>query len=285
MRRDIFFFGAGAVLTALAVKYADKPWLWDGTIYLGVLLMAGSLADAGARWIFLHRKSRMIAMILMIVFGAGFLASVALFLWPRGQIKQKLSQTSEPLDNTVGIECAWSAPPSHYRDDKTLSLVDFQGVPNTEYAVDFTKQTAGPSRFRRSTGPFNSGPHYGDYWYRCDIKNYGSQAVRNIRMKFPVEYRQPIKEANGSIRSGDVIARGFALSADFDLAANETDYFYFASASPAFVNVYLPSVATLQTLDSETVRTVKLVLPIGESKRGFGLLPSNDPIGHLSKDE
>jgi hypothetical protein len=280
MRWDTFFFGAGAILTALAVKYADKPRLWDGAIYLGVLLMAGSLAYAGACWVFPHRESRMIATILMIVFGVWFLASVALFLWPRGH-----KQSSEPLDNTVGIECAWSAPPSRYRDDKTLFLVDFQGVPNTKYATDFTKQTAGPSRFRRSAEPFKSSPHYGDYWYRCDIKNYGSQAIRNIRMKFPVEYRKPVKEANGSIRSGDVIARGFALSADFDLAANETDYFYFASASPAFVDVHLPSVATLQTLDSETVRTVKLILPTGESKRGFGLLPSSDPIGHLPKEE
>jgi len=43
MRWDLFLFGAAAVLMALAVKYSDEPWLWDGTVYLGVALMTWSL--------------------------------------------------------------------------------------------------------------------------------------------------------------------------------------------------------------------------------------------------
>jgi hypothetical protein len=78
MRWDIFFFAGGAVLTALAVKYADKPWLWDGTIYIGGAVMAFSILDFLVRKASPHRNLKMFSIVGMIVCGIGFMTCV---LW------------------------------------------------------------------------------------------------------------------------------------------------------------------------------------------------------------
>jgi hypothetical protein len=274
---------AGGVGAGLIDMFPHEGWIGACAILASVLIFlfdvhieggrieSGSPETVGKRLFLMGPQILIIAGLAALITGASWYTYRKFFVAPSTAI------AAGPLDNAIGLQCAWSAPPSHYRDDKTLSIVEFQGVPDPKYAVDFTKPIAGPARFRRSSDPFKSNAHDGDYWYRCDITNFGSQAVRNLRLAFPVEYRDPVKTGNG-VRSGDVVARGFALSADFDLAAGEKDYFYFASASPAFIAVYLPSFATLQTLDSDKIQTAHLVLPADATKRSFSLPPSDNPF-------
>lgn len=49
MRKDIFIFAAGAVLTALAVKYATAALLWNIVFWAGITAMVFSAAGVGLR--------------------------------------------------------------------------------------------------------------------------------------------------------------------------------------------------------------------------------------------
>jgi hypothetical protein len=190
------------------------------------------------------------------------------------QWQQAIWNAATNLDNAIGVQCAWSAPPSHYRDDKTLFIVDFQGVPIT--GMNSNQQVAGPMSFRRSSDAFKPSEHYGNYWYRCDITNYSAQAMRNFRAKFPVLFAEAEATENGA-RSGKVIASGYALTPSFDLAAGASDHFYFANASAVFIQISIPSSAILQTMTGDEWRTVKLVPP-SRGKEVFALMPSPKPL-------
>jgi hypothetical protein len=49
VRKDILLFAAGAVLTALAVKYATAALLWDLIFWAGIIAMVFSAADMALR--------------------------------------------------------------------------------------------------------------------------------------------------------------------------------------------------------------------------------------------
>jgi hypothetical protein len=188
--------------------------------------------------------------------------------------KETLAALESPktLDNTISFACAWSKPPSHYREDKTLHIVDFQGVPVS--GVDFNRQSAGPMHFIRSSDPFTPSEHYSNMWYRCDVTNHSSQPVRNLWTKFPVVYNAVVSAENGT-RSGAMIAAGYARSPMLDLAAGETDYFYFANASAVFVSVLPPSTALLQTMANDTIDEVHV---IASSNWDVSFIPSPKPL-------
>lgn len=218
------------------------------------------------------RSSTVLASIgtIMIVAGA-LIGLVGAFMSDKESTIRSNAKVSA-LDNTIAFACAWSRPPSHYREDKTLAIADFQGVPIS--GVDFNRQSAGPARFIRSSEPFQSSDHYSNVWYRCDITNHGSQPIRNLRAKFPVAYSAAVPSENGT-RSGDMIGAGFALSPDFDLAPGETDYFYFANASAAFVTEFPPNSVVLQTMADNTPQVVRVVT---SSTWQVALMPSPKPL-------
>jgi hypothetical protein len=182
--------------------------------------------------------------------------------------------TPAPPEITIGVICSWSQPPTHYRDDRTLYMVDFQGIPVT--GLNPGQQIAGPMSFIRSSEPFKGSVHHTS-WNRCDITNYSTQPVRDILLLFPTAFLEPEKTENG-YRSGKVLALGYARAPMIDLAGGATDYFYFANASPAFVQGTIPPTAMLQTLADDTMRAVK-VLGKGEINPGFNLMPSTNPLG------
>lgn len=112
MRWDIFFFAGGAVIAALAVKYADKPWLWDGTLYVGVASMGGAVLDYLIRKIWARGIGRrMIPFTGLGLCCLGFVAFGAWYLWPMptdAQIKLLTSlfpvspQQAEPRPTSPG---------------------------------------------------------------------------------------------------------------------------------------------------------------------------------------
>jgi hypothetical protein len=103
----------------------------------------------------------------MICLGVVVVLQIQQAIW-KSQVSEPTATTVTPtLDNTIGFECAWSAPPSHYREDKTLFIVDFQGVPVTGINPD--QQVAGPMSFRRSAEPFKPSDQYSSMWHRCNI--------------------------------------------------------------------------------------------------------------------
>jgi hypothetical protein len=79
MRKDIFFFFGGAVLTAAAVKYADQSWFWDTTIYVGVLVMALSVLDFAVRTTASHQKAKPLSLIGIAVCFIGLIAFIYVY--------------------------------------------------------------------------------------------------------------------------------------------------------------------------------------------------------------
>jgi hypothetical protein len=188
--------------------------------------------------------------------------------------KSVMENQRNPLDRTIAFRCAWSAPPSHYRDDKTLSIVDFQHVPITGINID--QQVAGPAYFRRSSEPFTPSPTSSDDWYRCDVINNGTQAVRNLRAKFPVLFAEAEVTQTGT-RNGKALAGGYALTPPFDLGVGSADYFYFSNESTAYIEIFIPTTAVLQTTADDEWRTVKLIPPSPREAEVI-LSPSTNPV-------
>ena len=241
----------------------------------GCFILAALLTFASAIWL-THEMPLGIAKIV-IVGAIGAVAAIGLvvaFDWVAQKQHMAAPEDSSVagLDNTISISCAWSKPPSHYREDKTLVMVDFQGIPVT--GVDFNRQSAGPMRFVRSSEPFPVSEHYSDMWYRCDIINHGSQPVRSVWAKFPVVYNAVVRAENGT-RSGEMIAAGFARSSMFDLAPGESDFFYFANACAAFVTIFPPKTVMLQTMADDAVHQVRVVTSSGWQ---IALMPSPKPL-------
>ena len=132
--------------------------------------------------------------------------------------------------------------------------------------------------FRRSGEPFKASDHYSDIWYRCGVTNFGTQPVRNLRAKFPVQFAEAEPTQNGA-QSGTILANGYALTPSIDLGTGSggSDYFYFANASPAFIEVSVPTTAILQTLTDDEWHVVKLIPP-SPGKAAFSLIPSTNPL-------
>jgi hypothetical protein len=234
---------------------------------LGGILLGGL---AGSAW---YGGNKILGLWLAF---AGAICLGLVFVLQIQQAIRKTQASENLLDNTIGFECAWSAPPSHYREDKTLFIVDFQGVPVTGINPD--QQVAGPMSFRRSAEPFEPSDHYSDIWYRCNITNYGTLPVRNLRAKFPVQFAEAELTQNGT-QSGKIVASGYALTPSIDLGTGSagSNYFYFANASVVFIHVGIPPTAVLQTMADDEWHVVKLI-PTSAPKRVFTLLPSDNPL-------
>jgi hypothetical protein len=173
---------------------------------------------------------------------------------------------ADGLDNTIGFQCAWSMPPHQYREDRQLSIVEFQNV-TTKRVSDPNVQLAGPRRLVMGSQPFPSPETDHSTWYRCDLMNYGNKWMRDVRAKFPVAFRETVPESTGS-RAGEFLAIGHALTPDLNVGVspNNKDYFYFHSTSPAYVLVDYPTEAEVLVVGETTKRTVKLVPPTGVEK-------------------
>jgi hypothetical protein len=96
MRRDIFFFAAGAVMTGLAAEFGTDTTLWNIVIAAGILVMAFTALDALFR-VISDREKPVLPLIGMIVFGVAFLGCLGWYLWPRKPVP---SPASLPLTIT-----------------------------------------------------------------------------------------------------------------------------------------------------------------------------------------
>jgi len=262
---------------------AAPEYLHLGPILSGVLFWGGILVFLATIVVVFvlsvheenKRKAVLGPIIMMAISALIFCGGAAWYFWPREEQKVLAAPVSQPtnaLDRVTGFACSWSQPPSHYREDKTLHIVDFQGVPVS--GINPSQQTAGPMHFVRSSEPFSPSEHYSSIWYRCDVTNHSTQPIRNLWAKFPVVYNAAIIVENG-IRSGEVIAAGFARSPIFDLAAGETDCFYFANASTAFITVLPPQSVLVQTMADDTVHEVRVITSSGWN---VALMPSPKPL-------
>jgi hypothetical protein len=265
-----FFFMATAAMTAVAVRYATPTVLWDVIFWAGI---AGMIMSATSLALFVSSQvyGRPLWMPAALI-NLGICFFVFGLVWHFQSEAKPSSTVVAALDNTIAISCAWSMPPVRYREDKTLHIVDFQGVPIS--GIDFNRQSAEPSHFVRSSEPFHPAEFYSSMWYRCDVTNHGPQPIRSLGVKFPVVYNAVVPLENGT-RSGEMIGAGFARSPTFDLASGETDYFYFANASAAFVTVLPPSTALLQTMADDTVHEVRVIT---SSSWQVALMPSSKPL-------
>ncbi len=95
MRKDVFFFFGGAVLTAAAVKYADQSWFWDATIYVGVLAMALSVLDFIVRTTASHQKAKPLSLIGIAVCFIGLIAFI--YVYFRSPAPQASEQPMLPI--------------------------------------------------------------------------------------------------------------------------------------------------------------------------------------------
>lgn len=79
MRPDLFFFAAGAVLTALGEIYKESIF-WHIILYAGIAVMALSAIDAAFRKLIDEKRRHMFALIGMVIFGAAFLGCLGWYL-------------------------------------------------------------------------------------------------------------------------------------------------------------------------------------------------------------
>lgn len=270
----------GLFFALLGIAGIGVPMIWPDQKIVGILFFVvgvvgciGIVVFSVARLVYSKRVR--LSTILMSLGTVLIIVGAIVGLFGAFMVDKEnttLGNLVSPLNNTIAISCAWSMPPARYREDKTLHIVDFQGVPVT--GIDFNRQSAGPMHFVRSSEPFRPSESYSNMWYRCDVANHGPQPVRGLWVKFPVAYNAVVPQENGT-KSGEMIAAGFARGPMLDLAAGESDYFYFANASAAFVTVLPPTSATLQSMADNTEHEVKV---IASSNWQVGLLPSSKPL-------
>lgn len=72
MRKDLFFFAAGVVLTALGIKYSNAATLWDAVLLLGIAVMVFSIVDFILRELSATARPKM-ALIGMVASAAAFI--------------------------------------------------------------------------------------------------------------------------------------------------------------------------------------------------------------------
>lgn len=251
-------------LLPYAIKDMPQSITWAGVV-AGLLLIVWGFVPS-------HDKMAVGPTLLLIASLSGLVGSI---VWYRSSAEtEKQSATSSalhsgalveqgsPIDNTIMFQCSSSGPPTTYRADRTLYIVQFQGIP--VHGPDYQGQIAGSVSFPRSSDPFRANP--ASDWVRCDVTNYGSKPLRNIRARFPVQFLEVVKTEDG-YRSGAVHAAGQALAPGLDLGtgANNSDYFYFSNNAPAFVVVSYPPTAQAQTLDEDQAHEIKLVPPTRDS--------------------
>ena len=174
------------------------------------------------------------------------------------------------LDNTVSYECKWSAAPTQRREDDLLAIVTF-------FDIDYAKaqrvgQLAGPIRFMMGSHPL-VGLHAENFWYRCDLTNFGGKSLRNVDASFPISVYESTPTSNGTT-AGKLIAMGYATAPGLKVGtgSDNRNYFYMTSQSPQFINVSYPSTLEITTLESDKPITVKNLLP-SHRPEGFPLVP------------
>jgi hypothetical protein len=127
MRKDIFLFGAGLVVTALAVLYATNTVLWDILLGLGILGMAGSVIDAAVRE-GRYLQDRLVIMLpqLVMFFGA-IIISIGLVWYlnpyPTAPISPSNIVRKLDQDQKTRMELALKLPPTEQYSFQLNSII------------------------------------------------------------------------------------------------------------------------------------------------------------------
>ena len=213
------------------------------------------------------RQADKYAIVITIVLALAYATTVwSIAPW----LLRKRGRASEK-QYAIGVTCTWSRPPTHYRDHKTLFTVHFQGIPTK--GLDPNRQLAGPRSFIRGSTHSLIRRGFPKTWWRCDVTNYSGVLLRNVRIKFPVQFNEIVRWSSGEA-SGDIIALGYALSPGLELGtgSDDRDYFYFINESRAFVTMGYPLVAEAEVIGDVRPRVLK-VLPSSHDPDNFCLFP------------
>jgi len=154
--RDVFLFAAGAVITALSIRYADNFLLWNCLIYFGVAVMAASIFDFIAKWAVRHRNGKMLSLVGMIVCGIGFTVfSIAYF---RSSAPSTANVTALSEDAVAHLSMlGWTIKPDPAGTYFQISSVP---LPDMEQSAFYFKQYSKPFKIQLQLVSSLNGLHY-----------------------------------------------------------------------------------------------------------------------------
>ncbi len=246
------FFAAGAVLSALAIKYATSSLLWDVVLWGSVALMMGSLVTLG-----LYISSQLsgrpfVGPALIINFGLCLIVGGFVWHFSVGTLSRSQGTPASPLDDTVQLACEWSqlptiAPPYPVSElQLNNNFIQAGGV----YTF-FSQQPNQELKF--------SSPDAPNYTWRCRFSNFGKSAVLNMTAAIHVNFREVIKTETSTssgkiVKSTDLVTLPFTL----DATAGKLDIYVRNYSDNAFAEILLPTTAKGQLPGSEQLYSFKL---------------------------
>jgi hypothetical protein len=245
---------AGVITMALATILLLVAWV-VGLVGVFLIKPIGDLPG--------KHKAISLSMLAVMLFG----------VWLFELSHQPGQSGADNLYSVIGFQCTWSMPPTRYREDRQLSIVEFQGIPINAFRSDI--QIAGPMRLVLGSDPIASAGNDHTTWYRCDATNYGNKTVRDMRAHFPAQVMEAVKTDKGNA-AGKILAFGYALTPDMEMqtGSKNVDFFYFHNTSPAYVVISYPTTAELLVLGESQKRVVQLVPPSGVEKKELVLWPA-----------
>jgi len=276
MRRDVFFFAGGAVLTALAVRYADNPRLWDGTIYIGVAVMALSILDFLMRQAASHRNSKMFSIVGMIVCGVGFIGFAGVYLWPilrPTSVSVETAQVNQnPVQATAGpqpdivislyLACRRETIPTTSLPNKFLTILEI----TTAFGDGMVMEGTIPAGHQKLPWPPDT------MAFRCELTNYGEKTVFDVELLLNLTVWEAVRDTKepGRISKGVTKpAKNYIFKiAKIDSGADRSIVFYIFNQSPNFARVITNETATLQQLGTVDRKTV----PVMYSKKSADII-------------
>jgi hypothetical protein len=239
MRRDVLFFAAGAVLTALAVNYSQATLLWDLIFWAGIAVMAASAVDFVARKFSGFKGYRMHPLVGSVIFGVLSLGCLSWYFWPTKLLPSD-SVAATPVapaskDKTF-VECTLKTPLLF--GESPLWMLQTFPLP-IENGGGGLVQMSGPvgARVLPPNMPFV---------FQCDLTNYTSEPLFAVTLPLHLLFETAIDQGSGTKRN-----EGVFLERDWSITVPKIDIgpagrfsFYVTNGSDKIVTVMFPKSAT-----------------------------------------
>lgn len=264
----VFFFAGGAVMTALAIKYATPGLLWDIVLWGGILGMA--LSAANIIMLAIYYLSDAILRTQRPILGPAILMNLAICLavgsliwhFSEAPIAQLLPDTQRPertgaYDTNLVIETKGAYLRPNIPENWQVSVIrlDGKGEINSTGYIGSTPQQAG-------IFPYGKAMPIAE---QCTVTNYGSVPVFVVRMEIEIKLFEIIPHPTQP--NSKVSAKEPKISRKIPVWINKIDpgpsnavSFFLVNLTPLFAAAWLPSHAMAAPLGA-TAQSVLLTYP------------------------
>ena len=170
--------------------------------------------------------------------------------------RQQEAADNSAYDQTIAIECVPSRPPNPVPPS---GIIEWLVIHTNEFHDDKSHKAANIGQRIGEPGTVWSWESLGD-GYKCTVKNYGPKLVTNFQAFFEVTCWEWLQTEYG-YKQGELknsYQQFFSLPV-LKQEALEVFEFYVISSGPLFVQLTIPTEASVQVIGETKRRTVKLV--------------------------